>query len=103
MADIDKTIQDLGKTVVDAAMVPIQNRINSQLDVLSLQIRSKIASQRGVPPQSVSDLEIAEYMIGMPLASTNQEIDKAGKSARNAIIAGFAILATAVLINGTRK
>lgn len=101
--ELDKTLQNLGKTAVDAVMSPIQNRINSQLDVLALQIRSKIATQRGVQPQQVSDLEIAEYMMGMPLASTNQEIEKAGNSARNAIFAGFALIAAAILFNGTRK
>jgi hypothetical protein len=90
----------IGKTATDAILLPIQQRINSELDKVAFQARAKIAYSRGIQPNQVSDLEVAEYMISMPLSATNSEIALAANSVRNGIIAGFALLGSAVLING---
>ena len=93
----------IGQTAINAVIAPIQQRINSELDQIAFQSRLRLAKLNGVRPEEVTDLEIAEYMLAMPLSETNRQIVLAGNSVRNGVVAGCALIAFAMIVNGMRK
>jgi hypothetical protein len=93
----------IGQTAINAVVAPIQQRINSEIDQIAFQARARLAKTRGLQPEEVTDLEVAEYMLSMPLSETNRQIVLAGNSVRNGVIAGCALIAFAMIVNGMRK
>lgn len=94
------TLLDSAKTAVAA---PIAAFLNSKLNDITAQARAKIAVSKGVDEGAITDLDVAEYVIAMPTAATNQvlsdQIAYVGKSLRNGIIIGAAMLSLAVFLS----
>lgn len=104
---IEQLMKQYGGKAVEVLVKPVSDKLNSQIDKLSVQARAKIALENKVPQASVSDLEIAEYIIGIPTALMTKEIGTEmkyiGKSTRNGLVIGLSLVAIAILIVGLHK
>ncbi len=105
--EIEQLFSQYGGKAVEALVKPVSDKLNSQIDKMAIQARSKIASERKVPQSSVSDLEVAEYISGIPTALMTKEIGTEmqyiGQSTRNGLVIGLGIIALAILIVGLNK
>ena len=97
----------ISSTAMSTVTAPIQAMVNQQIAIVASQVRTKIAADNGVDPSQVTDLMVAEYMIGMPMASTNTVLDNEiryiGKAAFFGIVTAGALIATAIVMTGNRN
>lgn len=103
LEDLKSQATSAGSDLLKSVTEPIQAKVNQQLDKVVQDIRNKIANKRKVALSKVTDLEISEYLLSMPLKSTNDVLDEqiadAGRSIRNGIIIGFIILTIGVFLS----
>ena len=103
LSNIGSDTKDLGKETIAAIAAPIQAKILQKIDYLVIDIRNKIAKDRKISPSKVTDLEISEYLLQMPLGSTNLVVEKQAKSGvlivSGSILIGFSLLALAVFFS----
>lgn len=102
------TLDDIANAASNAVSGSISSIINNQIDKLAVQIRVKLAAEQTiatgqqVDPNSIPDLDVTEYIIGMPTGSTNKVLDEKltyiGASVRNGLIIGFGMIAVAMII-----
>lgn len=103
---LNKTGSDIsvsGKDILNVITDPIQQRINQKLDSLVSAIRVKLATEKGVSLNEITDLEISEYLMQMPLRSTNDTVtvvaDQSTKIIAGSIVIGFSIVALAIFFS----
>jgi hypothetical protein len=96
-------LANVGADVLKVITDPIQAKINQTLDQVIVNIRAKIASDKKIALNKVTDLEISEYLLAMPFKDTNVAIDESvgqsGKIIAGSIVIGFSLLALAVFFS----
>ncbi len=100
--DINSLVSQYGGAATDALLKPISDKVNAQIDKIAYQAKYRIADQRNVDPSEVSDLDVADYIIGMPTANTNavlsEQMSYIGKCTRNGLIIGGALIGLGILV-----
>ena len=75
---------------------PIQDKVEKQLDAISAQVREKLREQNG---KNATDLEVAEYMLGMPTANMAKPLSDIGVTLRNCLIGMTVAICTTIYIS----
>lgn len=114
---LDKLQEDIGSKIdpskvsadklIETLSKPISDKLNQKIDEYAKQARTKIAKENSVPEYKVTDLEVAEYLSGMPTAIMTKEIgnkmEYIGKTTAAGIIIGLALIAIAMIVTKNKN
>lgn len=85
---------------------PISDKLNQKIDLYAQLARTKIAKERGVKESYVTDLDVAEYLSGMPTARLSGDISNKmeyiGKAVSAGVVVGCIFIAISILV-GSKK
>lgn len=80
------------------AVKPVQDIIEREIDKYSAQARAKLAKERGISQSKVPDLDVAEYLLGMPTANLTRPVQDISKTLRNSLLVMTVAICTTIYL-----
>ena len=106
-SQVGQSFSNASQELVAAAVKPISDKLNNQIDKIAIDARKKLAFENKVPESKVTNLQVAEYIANLPSKEiTKQVADKMeyiGDSTRNGLIIGLGLIAIAMLVVGLKR
>jgi len=80
------------------AVKPVQDILEREIEKYSKQAREKIAKERSVPTNKVPDLDVAEYLLGMPTANLAKPMADMAVTLRNSLLIMTVAICTTIFL-----
>lgn len=84
------------------AVKPVQDIIEREIDKYSVQARAKIAKERGIEKSKVPDLDVAEYLLGMPTANLSKPVADIATTLRNVLLFMTVAICTTIYVTNRK-